>query len=50
MMVEAPNLAVHHAVYLEEQLRNHRSGKRSPEVTSMATWFSSIRLEVTVPH
>lgn len=61
-MVEAPNLAGQSSTYLEEQLRNYRSGKRNHEVMSviakglndkdiedLAAWFSAIQIEVTLP-
>ena len=61
-MVEAPNLAGQPSAYLEEQLRNYRSGKRSHEVMGviakalsdkdiddLAAWFSAIQIEVTLP-
>lgn len=58
----APNLAGQQAIYLNEQLRNYRSGKRQNEVMNMiakqlsdseiahlAAWFSSIRVTVEAP-
>lgn len=61
-MVEAPNLAGQPTAYLEEQLRNYRSGKRSHEIMGviakalndkdiedLAAWFSGIQIEVTLP-
>jgi cytochrome c553 len=58
----APHLAGQPAVYLEEQLKNYRSGKRQHEVMSLiakplsdadienlAAWYSSIRISVTPP-
>ncbi len=58
----APNLAGQQAIYVSEQLRNYRSGKRQNEVMNMiakpltdteisqlAAWFSSIRLTVEAP-
>ena len=62
MMAEAPNLAGQQAIYLEEQLRNYRSSKRSHEVMNvmaksltdkdiddLVAWYSSMQLEVTLP-
>lgn len=58
----APNLAGQQAIYVSEQLRNYRSGKRQNEVMNMiakpltdseiahlAAWFSAIRVMVEVP-
>jgi cytochrome c553 len=58
----APNLAGQQAIYLNEQLRNYRSGKRQNEVMNMiakqltdseiahlAAWFSTIKVTVEVP-
>ncbi len=58
----APNLAGQQAIYLSEQLRNYRSGKRQNEVMNMvakpltdseiaqlAAWFSAIRVKVEAP-
>jgi cytochrome c553 len=58
----APHLAGQPAVYIEEQLRNFRSGKRQSEVMSvvakplsdadiadLAAWFATIRIEATPP-
>jgi cytochrome c553 len=58
----APNLAGQPAVYLEEQLRGYRDGKRRHEVMSviakplsdtdienLAAWYASIRIEATPP-
>ena len=58
----APHLAGQPAIYLEEQLRNFRSGKRQSEVMSvvakplsdadiadLAAWFATIRIEATPP-
>ena len=55
----APNLAGQPEIYLAEQLRNYRSGKRVHEVMSviakplgdgdiddLAAWYASIRVEV----
>lgn len=56
----APNLAGQPAIYLAEQLRNYRSGKRQNEMMSLmakpltdqdiddlAAWYASIRISVT---
>lgn len=61
-MVEAPNLAGQPTVYVEEQLRNYRSGKRNHEVMGviakalsdkeiedLAAWFAAIQIEATLP-
>jgi cytochrome c553 len=58
----APNLAGQPAIYVSEQLRNYRSGKRQNEVMNMiakpltdseiahlAAWFSSLKVTVEVP-
>lgn len=58
----APNLAGQPAVYVEEQLRSFRSGKRRSEVMNvvakplsdadigdLAAWFAAIRVEATPP-
>lgn len=58
----APNLAGQPMVYLEEQLRNYRSGKRPHEVMTivakplsdadiedLAAWYASIRIEAKPP-
>ena len=58
----APHLAGQPAIYLEEQLRSYRSGRRRHEVMNvvakplsdgdiadLAAWFSSMRIEVIVP-
>ena len=58
----APNLAGQQAIYLSEQLKNYRSGKRQSEVmnmiakpltdseiTHLAAWFSSIKVTVEAP-
>jgi cytochrome c553 len=55
----APHLAGQQAIYLREQLRNYRSGKRNHEVMSviaksltdqeidnLAAWFASIKFQV----
>ncbi len=56
----APNLAGQPAIYLVEQLRNYRSGKRGNEVMAviakpltdaeiddLAAWYSSLRISVS---
>lgn len=58
----APHLAGQPAIYLEEQLRNYRSGRRQHEQMSLvakslsdadigelAAWYASIRIEATPP-
>jgi cytochrome c553 len=58
----APHLAGQQAIYLNEQLRNYRSGKRQNEVMNMiakqltdseiaqlAAWFSAIKVTVEAP-
>ena len=58
----APNLAGQQAIYLNEQLKNYRSGKRQSEVMNMiakpltdseiahlAAWFASIKVTVEAP-
>jgi cytochrome c553 len=58
----APSIAGQPAIYVEEQLRNYRSGKRQHEVMSvvakplgdadiedLAAWYSAIRIEATPP-
>lgn len=58
----APNLAGQQAIYLNEQLRNYRSGKRQNEVMNMiakqltdseiaqlAAWFSAVKVTVEEP-
>ena len=61
-MPGAPNLAGQQSIYLSEQLKNYRSGKRQHEVMSyiakpltdaeinqLATWYSSIKVTVEAP-
>ena len=61
-MPGAPNLAGQQAIYLSEQLKNYRSGKRQHEVMSyiakpltdaeiaqLAAWYSSIKVTVEAP-
>ena len=58
----APNLAGQQAIYVVEQLRNYRSGKRQNEVMNMiaknltdseishlGAWFSAIKVSVEAP-
>ena len=58
----APHLAGQQAIYLSEQLRTYRSGKRQNEVMNMiakpltdleiaqlAAWFSAIKVTAEVP-
>lgn len=58
----APHLAGQPAIYVEEQLRNFRSGKRASEVMNvvakplsdadiadLAAWFAAIKVEATPP-
>jgi cytochrome c553 len=62
MMPNAPSLAAQPAIYLAEQLKNYRSGKRSHEVMSviakplsdteiddLAAWYASIQVDVRDP-
>jgi cytochrome c553 len=57
----APNLAGQPALYLVEQLKNYRSGKRQnemmqvmakpltdQEIDNLAAWYESIQISVTV--
>jgi cytochrome c553 len=61
-MPSAPNLAGQQAIYLSEQLKNYRSGKRQHEVMSLiaspltdteianlAAWYNSIKINVETP-
>ena len=61
-MPSAPNLAGQAPIYLSEQLKNYRSGKRQHEVMSviakpltdaeianLAAWYSSIKVTVEAP-
>jgi cytochrome c553 len=61
-MPGAPNLAGQQPIYLSEQLKNYRSGKRQHEVmsyiakpltdaeiTQLASWYSSIKVTVEAP-
>ena len=58
----APNLAGQPAIYLSEQLRNYRSGKRQndvmnvitkpltdAEIAQLAAWFAAIKVTVEMP-
>jgi cytochrome c553 len=58
----APNLAGQQAIYVSEQLRNYRSGKRQNEVmgviakqltdaeiSNLAAWYASIKVTVETP-
>ncbi|HWN06869.1 MAG TPA: cytochrome c [Steroidobacteraceae bacterium] len=58
----APHLAGQPALYVEEQLKNYRSGKRRHEVMNvvakplsdadiddLAAWYASIRIDATPP-
>jgi cytochrome c553 len=58
----APHLAGQPAIYVEEQLKNYRSGTRRHEVMNiiakplsdadiadLAAWFATIKLEATPP-
>lgn len=58
----APNLAGQQAIYISEQLKNYRNGKRANEVMGMiakpltdaeisqlAAWFSAIKVTVEAP-
>jgi len=59
----APHLAGQPAIYLEEQLRGYRSGRRRHEqmnvvakplsdadIANLAAWYSSIRIDATLPE
>jgi cytochrome c553 len=61
-MPGAPNLAGQQAIYLSEQLKNYRSGKRQHEVMSyiakpltdaeisqVSAWYNSIKVTVEAP-
>jgi cytochrome c553 len=60
---EAPNLAGQPSIYLAQQLKNYKSGKRSHEIMSLiakqlgeqdiddiAAWYSSIQINVSGPN
>ena len=56
MMPNAPHLAGQPAIYLVEQLKNYRSGKRANEVMGviakiedLAAWYSSLQISVQAP-
>ena len=62
-MPNAPHLAGQPAIYIEEQLKQYRSGKRANEVMAvmakpltdqeienLAAWYASIPIEVGKPH
>ncbi len=59
----APNLAGQPAIYIVEQMKAYRSGRRPNEVMAviakplsdadiddLAAWYSSIRIEATAPN
>lgn len=61
-MPSAPNLAGQQAIYLSEQLKNYRSGKRhhevmtyiaksltDAEIANLSAWYSTIKLSVEAP-
>ncbi|MEK0432458.1 MAG: hypothetical protein RL700_665 [Pseudomonadota bacterium] len=61
-MPSAPNLAGQQAIYLSEQLKNYRSGKRhhevmgviakpltDTEIAQLAAWYSSMKVTVEAP-
>jgi cytochrome c553 len=61
-MPSAPNLAGQQAIYLSEQLKNYRSGKRhhevmgviaksltDAEIANLSAWYSAIKVTVEVP-
>ena len=61
-MIGAPNLAGQSEIYLQQQLLNYRSGKRSHQVMSiiakplsdkeiddLSAWYSAFKIEVTMP-
>jgi cytochrome c553 len=62
ILPDAPNLAGQPEIYLAEQLKAYRSGKRSneimnilakpltdAEITDLAAWFASIAIEAKPP-
>jgi cytochrome c553 len=62
-MPNAPHLAGQPAIYLAEQLRAYRNGRRANEVMAviarpltdadiddLAAWYSAIRVEATAPN
>ncbi len=61
-MPSAPHLAGQPSIYIEEQMKHYRSGKRTHEVMgviakpltdtdieNLAAWYSSIKIEVKAP-
>jgi cytochrome c553 len=61
-LVNAPNLAGQPAIYVAEQMKAYRSGKRQHEVMNviakplsdadidaLAAWYASIKIEVKMP-
>ena len=61
-MPSAPNLAGQQAIYLSEQLKNYRSGKRhnevmgviaksltDAEIANLSAWYSAIKVTVEAP-
>ena len=63
MMPNAPSLSAQPAIYVTEQLKNYRSGKRAHEVMSviakpltdteiddLAAWYASLQVEVRDPN
>jgi cytochrome c553 len=61
-MPNAPHLAGQPSIYIEEQMKHYRSGKRTHEVMgviakpltdtdieNLAAWYSSIKIEVKAP-
>lgn len=62
MLANAPNLAGQQSIYLSEQLKNYRNGKRQNEVMNMiakqltdseishlSAWYSAIKISVEAP-
>ena len=62
MLPNAPHLAAQPAIYLVEQLKNYRSGKRGHEVMgviakpltdaeieNLAAWYASLQISVQAP-
>jgi len=62
VLAEAPNLAGQSEIYLREQLRNYRSGRRNNEVMAvmakplsdtdienLAAWYAAIELTLKMP-
>jgi cytochrome c553 len=58
----APNLAGQQSIYVTEQLKNYRSGKRQhdvmnliakpltdAEISQLAAWYSAIKVTVEIP-